>query len=77
MIEWHLLDLLSGPPMDRERTAEYALLILNQPLDDIDTLQHLWKGARLRVAADGGANRVLEARKQVQLAERDPGPPFV
>ncbi|POS76652.1 thiamine pyrophosphokinase [Diaporthe helianthi] len=38
----------------------FALIILNQPLRDVPTLKKLWKNSSLRVAADGGANRLLD-----------------
>ncbi|TQS33754.1 hypothetical protein Golomagni_05890, partial [Golovinomyces magnicellulatus] len=38
--------------------APFSLLVLNQPLKNSATLRRLWKNAALRVAADGGANRL-------------------
>lgn len=40
-----------------------AAIILNQPLKDLFTLNRIWKSTSLRVAADGGANRLLWAQK--------------
>ncbi|KAF5000156.1 hypothetical protein FGRMN_1970 [Fusarium graminum] len=37
---------------------EFALLILNQPLKNGVNLRKLWKNSSVRVAADGGANRL-------------------
>ncbi|KFY25230.1 hypothetical protein V491_01852 [Pseudogymnoascus sp. VKM F-3775] len=36
----------------------YALLTLNQPLDNLDLLKSLWERAGYRIAADGGGNRL-------------------
>ncbi|PSS00678.1 thiamine pyrophosphokinase [Coniella lustricola] len=45
---------------DQEDQTRLAIIILNQPLHDEETLKVLWKNASLRVAADGGANRLLD-----------------
>lgn len=54
--EWHPAKLLE----DHDNSQEFALLVLNQPLKNGATLRRLWKNAKLRVAADGGANRLHE-----------------
>ncbi|KFY49751.1 hypothetical protein V496_09813 [Pseudogymnoascus sp. VKM F-4515 (FW-2607)] len=36
----------------------FALLTLNQPLDNLDLLKSLWERAGYRIAADGGGNRL-------------------
>ncbi|KND87085.1 Thiamin pyrophosphokinase 1 [Tolypocladium ophioglossoides CBS 100239] len=54
--EWHPAKLLQ----DQDGTNEFALLVLNQPLKNGITLRRLWKNSSLRVAADGGANRLHE-----------------
>ncbi|KFX94677.1 hypothetical protein V495_07847 [Pseudogymnoascus sp. VKM F-4514 (FW-929)] len=36
----------------------FALLILNQPLDNLDLVKSLWERAGYRIAADGGGNRL-------------------
>ncbi|PNY24983.1 thiamine pyrophosphokinase 1 [Tolypocladium capitatum] len=54
--EWHPAKLLQ----DRDGTNEFALLVLNQPLRNGTALRRLWKNSSLRVAADGGANRLHE-----------------
>ncbi|KAG6035923.1 hypothetical protein E4U41_005890 [Claviceps citrina] len=52
--EWHPAKLLQ----DDDYFPEFALLVLNQPLKNGAILRRLWKNAKLRVAADGGANRL-------------------
>lgn len=54
--EWQPAKLLQ----DQDSTSDFALLVLNQPLKNGANLRKLWKNATLRVAADGGANRLLE-----------------
>ncbi|KAG6003921.1 hypothetical protein E4U21_001599 [Claviceps maximensis] len=54
--EWHPAKLLQ----DDDNLQDFALLILNQPLKNGAILRRLWKNARMRVAADGGANRLHE-----------------
>ncbi|KAG5972596.1 hypothetical protein E4U55_000786 [Claviceps digitariae] len=54
--EWHPAKLLQ----DDDNVHDFALLVLNQPLKNGAILRRLWKNARMRVAADGGANRLHE-----------------
>ncbi|PHH83088.1 hypothetical protein CDD82_3623 [Ophiocordyceps australis] len=54
--EWHPAKLLQ----DHDHGSDFALLVLNQPLKNSTTLRRLWKNSSLRVAADGGANRLHE-----------------
>ncbi|KAG6060375.1 hypothetical protein E4U17_004554 [Claviceps sp. LM77 group G4] len=54
--EWHPAKLLQ----DDDNLQDFALLVLNQPLKNGAILRRLWKNARVRVAADGGANRLHE-----------------
>ncbi|GAO13427.1 uncharacterized protein UV8b_00587 [Ustilaginoidea virens] len=56
VFEWHPAKLLQA----RDDFHEFALLVLNQPLKTSAILRRLWRNAQLRVAADGGANRLLE-----------------
>ncbi|KAF4125509.1 thiamine pyrophosphokinase [Geosmithia morbida] len=56
VIEWHPARLLQI----RDNVPEFALLILNQPLRNGTSLRSLWKNSSLRIAADGGANRLHE-----------------
>lgn len=44
---------------DRAETRlRFALVILNQPITDIEGFTRLWNNASLRVCADGGANQI-------------------
>jgi thiamine pyrophosphokinase len=54
--EWHPARLLR----DQDDVDDFALLILNQPLRNGAHLRKLWKNSSIRVAADGGANRLHE-----------------
>ncbi|EQL03889.1 hypothetical protein G6O67_004625 [Ophiocordyceps sinensis] len=54
--EWQPARLLQ----DHETSPDFALLVLNQPLKNSANLRRLWKNSTLRVAADGGANRLHE-----------------
>lgn len=46
---------------EREDSNDYALLVLNQPLNNVELLKLVWKKAKFRIAADGGANRLHNA----------------
>ncbi len=61
---------------EQETGSNYALLVLNQPLNNIDILKIVWKkgrprsksesnlltpAAQYRIAADGGGNRLCKA----------------
>ncbi|KAJ8749551.1 hypothetical protein K2173_026200 [Erythroxylum novogranatense] len=50
--------LLPTIPADQRPSLTYALVVLNQRLPRFTPL--LWKHARLRLCADGGANRVYD-----------------
>ncbi|RDA92680.1 hypothetical protein CP533_3728 [Ophiocordyceps camponoti-saundersi (nom. inval.)] len=52
--EWHPAKLLQA----KECSPDFALLVLNQPLKNSNDLRRLWNNSSLRVAADGGANRL-------------------
>ncbi|KEZ45757.1 hypothetical protein SAPIO_CDS1557 [Scedosporium apiospermum] len=62
--EWELASLLK--PKDPTKAVTFDLIVLNQPLKDTPTLRALWEGANVRVAADGGANRVYELGKEAE-----------
>lgn len=54
--EWYPAKLLQ----DQDSSSDFALLVLNKPLRNNTTLRRLWTNSSLRVAADGGANRLTE-----------------
>ncbi|OAA69126.1 Thiamin pyrophosphokinase, eukaryotic [Cordyceps fumosorosea ARSEF 2679] len=54
--EWHPARYMQAS----ELGDDFALLVLNQPLKNGTTLRKLWNNSAVRVAADGGANRLYE-----------------
>ncbi|KAJ4390820.1 thiamine pyrophosphokinase [Gnomoniopsis smithogilvyi] len=65
--EWYPARILQTGAADEDLTdPRFALIILNQPLRDVPTLKTLWKKASLKVAADGGANRLLQTCQNEQ-----------
>ncbi|CAI4213162.1 unnamed protein product [Parascedosporium putredinis] len=65
--EWHLESILRRTEPD----VDFALIVLNQPLEETEVVQELWKRARIRVASDGAANRLYDL---VKKGERRGGP---
>ncbi|KAJ2902533.1 thiamine pyrophosphokinase [Zalerion maritima] len=73
--EWHPLRFLqqhhaSGSPGQNP----LALIVLNQPLSDLFTLNRIWNNSLLHVAADGGANRLLTAQRRAKSHPSDGTP---
>ncbi|ATY60713.1 thiamine pyrophosphokinase, putative [Cordyceps militaris CM01] len=56
VFEWHPARYLQASDL----ADDFALLVLNQPLKNGTSLRKLWNNASVRVAADGGANRLYE-----------------
>ncbi|KAL2214686.1 thiamine pyrophosphokinase [Sarocladium strictum] len=56
VFEWHPAKFLRT----QDPSPEFSLLILNQPLRNGNNLRKLWRNSTMRVAADGGANRLHE-----------------
>ncbi|KAL7629885.1 thiamine pyrophosphokinase [Parahypoxylon ruwenzoriense] len=53
--EWHpITQFLCHPG------CNFALIVLNQPINDEGLFKDLWRRAKTRVAADGGANRIYD-----------------
>ncbi|KAK4129863.1 thiamine pyrophosphokinase [Trichocladium antarcticum] len=60
VFEWCPGALIRGGPQ-RESTG-LALIVLNQPFEDnLAAIRQLWNNASVRIAADGGANRLYDA----------------
>ncbi|KAK3990833.1 thiamine pyrophosphokinase 1 [Cladorrhinum sp. PSN332] len=67
VVEWHPTQLVR-PRRQKEETqgseeeGEFALIVLNQPIDEhLSVMKRLWDNASIRVAADGGTNSLYEA----------------
>ncbi|KAJ3476829.1 hypothetical protein NLG97_g9004 [Lecanicillium saksenae] len=56
VFEWHPARYMQASDL----AEEFALLVLNQPLKNSIHLRKLWNNSSVRVAADGGANRLYE-----------------
>nr|GEV92422.1 thiamine pyrophosphokinase 1 isoform X1 [Tanacetum cinerariifolium] len=52
-----------------ETTTTYALIVLNQRLPRFSPL--LWQHAKVRVCADGGANRLFDNMPELCIDEHD------
>ncbi|KAF8477121.1 thiamine pyrophosphokinase [Kalaharituber pfeilii] len=48
-------------PCNEPRHTAYALLVLNQPIQDKSFFKHLWNNSRYRICGDGGGNRLHDA----------------
>ncbi|KAI9282758.1 thiamine pyrophosphokinase [Sporodiniella umbellata] len=65
--EWNIASILSSP---EKRDKKFGLIVLNQPITQLELFKKLWKNASIRLVADGAANRLFEAFKHdVQLLE--------
>ena len=60
-------DSASGK-VDRQNTA---VIILNQPIADIELLARIWANTEYRVCADGGANRLFDLFSEKDSDDRD------
>lgn len=45
------------------QAKKFCLIVLNQPINQVETFQRLWKNASLKYVADGGSNRLYDAFK--------------
>ncbi|KAF9880209.1 thiamine pyrophosphokinase [Colletotrichum karsti] len=59
--EWRPVSLLRKT--EPESSVDYSLLVLNQPVRQSEVFDSLWTNALIRVAADGGANRLHDLNK--------------
>ncbi|KAI1134696.1 thiamine pyrophosphokinase [Hypoxylon sp. FL0543] len=57
--EWHPIKQFLG-----YTGCGFALIVLNQPINDDELFRDLWSIAETRVAADGGANRVYDLNQK-------------
>ncbi|KAK1921257.1 hypothetical protein DB88DRAFT_500152 [Papiliotrema laurentii] len=55
---WSCVDILHDGPSSESPT--YAMIIVNQPIRDRDIFSRAWRASRLRLCADGGANRLYD-----------------
>ncbi|CAK7265686.1 thiamine pyrophosphokinase [Sporothrix epigloea] len=67
--EWFPARLLQQSPS--HPANPYAVVVLNQPLSALEPIQHVWHGAKFRVAADGGANQLVDALEASKLDFKD------
>ncbi|KAI8259772.1 Thiamine pyrophosphokinase 3 [Colletotrichum sp. SAR11_239] len=74
--EWRPIAFLRDRQPDAEPAA-FALIVLNQPLKQTPVLDLLWQNAIVRVAADGGANRLLDLSKATQSQSQSQTTPYV
>ncbi|KAK4112777.1 thiamine pyrophosphokinase [Canariomyces notabilis] len=70
IVEWNPNALLRDVGSEthgqgQDQTTRFALIVLNQALDDhLDVARRLWNNASVRIAADGGANCLYQAAGQ-------------
>ncbi|KAK7956648.1 thiamine pyrophosphokinase- eukaryotic [Apiospora aurea] len=57
-----------APTKEKDRLS---VIILNQPLTDIQTLKRVWHNSSYRVAADGGANHLYDCCSQAISREAE------
>jgi thiamine pyrophosphokinase len=69
-MEWRPAHMFHRP-RGGETAAESTLLILNQPLLDLERLGMLWRNTAHHVAADGGANRLFDAQDNLGVKGLD------
>ncbi|KAL2753150.1 hypothetical protein ACRALDRAFT_1083592 [Sodiomyces alcalophilus JCM 7366] len=67
--DWNPTTFLREGSNGDQQPSPYALVILNQPLRDSGVLDALWDNASIRVAADGGANRLFDLATQTRNAK--------
>ncbi|KAK0524934.1 hypothetical protein OC834_005348 [Tilletia horrida] len=61
--EWDVSHLFAPASDSTPTPSAHAIILLNAPIARAqhETFRHLWRNARLRLCADGGANRLLDA----------------
>ncbi|XP_006459372.1 hypothetical protein AGABI2DRAFT_201549 [Agaricus bisporus var. bisporus H97] len=65
MTSWNI-DFLKPLDANEEAEGEFALVILNQPFS-FELLDRVWRSAKWRCCADGGANRLYDVLKNMNV----------
>ncbi|KAK9475490.1 thiamine pyrophosphokinase [Dipodascopsis tothii] len=64
--------LLSQAERARNSCDEFGLIILNQPITDIELLKTVWGNAKIVACADGGANRLHDCLSEAERPKFKP-----
>ncbi|EFQ33748.1 thiamine pyrophosphokinase [Colletotrichum graminicola] len=70
--EWHPVALLRDKTPEYPGPADFALIVLNQPVKQTSVFDSLWTNALTRVAADGGANRLHDMSETAEARSHPP-----
>ncbi|WYZ44729.1 hypothetical protein EsH8_VIII_000045 [Colletotrichum jinshuiense] len=70
--EWRPIALLREQSPEAAGPADFALIVLNQPVKQTPVFDLLWTNALARVAADGGANRLHDLSKSAEAQSHPP-----
>ncbi|KAK9355590.1 thiamine pyrophosphokinase [Lipomyces doorenjongii] len=60
------------PPGDNATVKEFALVVLNQPITDLNMLYRVWSNAAVKICADGGTNRLYAALDESKRSKYKP-----
>ncbi|KAK9370494.1 thiamine pyrophosphokinase [Lipomyces kononenkoae] len=61
------------PAGDQKKEMKpFALIVLNQPITDLDMLDRVWRNAAVKICADGGTNRLYAALDESTRAKYKP-----
>ncbi|KAH8846374.1 hypothetical protein MCOR27_011524 [Pyricularia oryzae] len=64
--EWHPRRVFERQQHDESPSCQtFSVVVLNQPISNLPVLRNLWAKSSFRVAADGGANQLLEASRDL------------
>ncbi|KAK9238527.1 thiamine pyrophosphokinase [Lipomyces kononenkoae] len=64
--------LLGGDDDVKTAVKPFALIVLNQPVTDLDMLDRVWSNAAVKICADGGTNRLYGALDESTRAKYKP-----
>jgi len=70
--EWRPVALLRDKTPEYPGHADFALIVLNQPVKQTSVFDSLWTNALTRVAADGGANRLYDMSNMAEARSHPP-----